>query len=161
MWYKVTLHHLDLLKIVLQFQLPVVTIVLKQVVQGLPHFIWCIISMEVWDNMISNSFWYDPSHLCNTFHPLCQVLSICCWRLRNIIVYEFLQLIVFQHYLHPILPSNIIQTTLKGLFKSQSIEQDLAGSEEWSWKFYFTCKDKLVFSSFIVISTLIPFRNSL
>jgi len=43
---------------------------------------------------------------------------------------EFLQIVISQHYLHHILPSKIIQATLKGILEFQSIEQHPIGSEE-------------------------------
>ena len=158
--YCINLLHLDLPKIFLQCQLPVVTVILKQVNEGLPHYIWCILPMEIRDNAILNSFYYDISCLWNTFLPLSQILSICCWRLRIIIVYEFLQPIVFQQCLHPVLPRNIIWATLKGIFESQSVEWHPTSSKEWSYIFDFTCKDKLVFFSSSVIYALIPCRNT-
>ena len=53
---------------------------------------------------------------------------------------EFLNFVLFQHYLHHVLPRNIVWTTLKGIFESQSFQLHPANSKEWYYKFDFTCK---------------------
>ena len=59
MWNCVILLHLDTSKLVLECQLPVVTIVLEQLYQCFPRCEQNLFPLEIRDNMILYSLQYD------------------------------------------------------------------------------------------------------
>jgi len=82
-WNCLSFLHFDFSKFILQCQFPLVTAILIQVHWCFPHSIWSFLSVETWENVVSNTLKNYPPCLRHTLIPFGQIMCIrCCW-LRN------------------------------------------------------------------------------
>ena len=118
--------HLDFLKFIFHCYFPLVTAILEEVLQCFPHSMWSLLPMDIRDNVVSNSLKHYPPRPCHTLLPFDQILSIQCWWLKNVLINEFLQAIILQYDLHPILPGYITRDAIQGILEPQIVECHLS-----------------------------------